>query len=79
MGDSDVGYDHIRYRKLLAEASDEQKRLAFIDLLIREKARDRLAQQLLRARLSGLGLKTETPREEPVFTSFQYFFQHRSR
>ncbi len=39
------GYDYQRYRQLLAEAVDEQKRLALIELLIREKARDRLAAQ----------------------------------
>ena len=39
--------------KLLAEATDEQKRLALIDVLIREKARERLAGQLLKAKLSG--------------------------
>jgi hypothetical protein len=38
----DAGFDHYRYRQLLAEAVDEQKRLAFIDLLIQERARDRL-------------------------------------
>ena len=37
-----AGFDHHRYRQLLAEAVDEQKRLAFIDLLIQERARDRL-------------------------------------
>jgi len=62
MDNSDVEYDHDRYRRLLARATNEQKRLAFIDLLIREKARDRLAGQTLQARLSGLGLKAEAPR-----------------
>jgi hypothetical protein len=41
----DVGFDYERYRKLLAEAVDEKKRLAFIDLLIEEQARDRLKSQ----------------------------------
>jgi hypothetical protein len=41
----DVGFDYDRYRKLLAEAVDEKKRLAFIDLLIEEQARDRLKSQ----------------------------------
>jgi hypothetical protein len=45
MRNPDVGFDHDRYRKLLAEAVDEQKRLAFIDLLIEEQARDRLKSQ----------------------------------
>jgi hypothetical protein len=39
------GYDYTRYRELLAEACDETKRLALIDLLIEERARDRLAAQ----------------------------------
>ena len=58
MSKPDAGYDHDRYRKLLAEADDDSKRMAFIDLLIEEKARDKLAVQSLRARLSGLGLKS---------------------
>jgi hypothetical protein len=41
----EVGYDYTRYRKLLAEAVDESKRLELIDLLIRENARDRLEAQ----------------------------------
>jgi hypothetical protein len=41
----DAGYDFDRYRKLLAEAVDETKRLAFIDLLVEERARDRLEGQ----------------------------------
>ena len=57
MGSSDTGYNFDRYRRLLAEAVDEPKRLAFIDLLIEEKARDRLAEQSLRAQLSGMGLQ----------------------
>ena len=58
MSKPDAGYDYDRYRKLLAEADDDSKRMAFIDLLIEEKARDKLAVQSLRARLSGLGLKS---------------------
>ena len=38
-------FDHGRYRQLLAEAVDEKKRLALIDLLIEERARDRLEAQ----------------------------------
>jgi hypothetical protein len=48
----DQGYDYDRYRKLLAEATDDSKRLALIDLLIEEGARD----QLTRDRISRLGL-----------------------
>ena len=38
-------YDHNRYRQLLAEAVDETKRLELIEIMIREKARDRLEAQ----------------------------------
>ena len=40
-----ASYDYHRYRKLLAEAVDETKRLELIDVLIQEKARDRLEAQ----------------------------------
>lgn len=49
---SDNGYDYKRYRDLLAEATDESKRLELIDLLIKEGARD----QLMRERIRRLGL-----------------------
>jgi hypothetical protein len=52
----DAEFDFDRYRRLLAEADDEQKRLAFINLLIDEKAKDKLAGQSLRGRLAELGL-----------------------
>jgi hypothetical protein len=42
MLDQDAGFDFPRYRQLLAEAVDEKKRLAFIALLIEERAKDRL-------------------------------------
>jgi hypothetical protein len=58
MSSLDRGYNFDRYRRLLAEADDEPKRLAFIDLLIEEKARDQLAEHSLRARLSGMGLQS---------------------
>jgi hypothetical protein len=45
MRNPDQGFDYHRYRQLLAEANDEQKRMALIDLLIEERARDRLAAQ----------------------------------
>ncbi len=38
----DTGFDVDRYRKMLAEAVDEKKRLALIDLLIEERAKERL-------------------------------------
>ncbi|MGO8911629.1 MAG: hypothetical protein ACLQDM_20230 [Bradyrhizobium sp.] len=61
----DAGYSFDRYRRLLAEADDEPKRMAFINLLIEEKAKDRLAEQSLRARLSGLGLNTSSRADAP--------------
>jgi hypothetical protein len=42
----DTGFDVDRYRKLLAEAVDETKRLALIDLLIEERAKERLEEQV---------------------------------
>jgi hypothetical protein len=41
----DVRFDYRRYRQLLAEAVDENKRLALIDVLIEERARERLEAQ----------------------------------
>ena len=38
----DLEFDIDRYRKLLAEATDEKKRLALIELLIEERAMERL-------------------------------------
>ncbi len=62
MSDTDSAYNFDRYRKLLAEANDESKRLAFIDLLIREKARDRLAEHMVRTKVSKLGPPADAPR-----------------
>lgn len=56
MSNADAAYNFDRYRKLLAEANDESKRIALIDLLIQEKAKDRLAEQMVRAKVSELGL-----------------------
>jgi hypothetical protein len=63
MSKPEPGFDYDRYRKLLAEADDEPKRLAFINLLIEEKARDSLARQSLHTRLVGMGLATKTAAE----------------
>lgn len=41
----DLSFDYHRYHRLLSEADSDDKRLALIDLLIVEKARDRLAAQ----------------------------------
>ena len=40
-----LGFDYNRYRQLLADAVDEKKRLALIDLLIEEHAMEQLAAQ----------------------------------
>ena len=48
----DAGYDYKRYRKLLAEAVDENTRLELINLLITEKARDRLEAQRMSDRVA---------------------------
>jgi len=45
MSKQDAGYDYHRYKKLLAEATDNAKRLELIDLMIQEGARDRLEAQ----------------------------------
>ena len=45
MRKQDVGFDYHRYHRLLREADDDGKRIALIELLIEEKARDRLAAQ----------------------------------
>ncbi|MGA2292098.1 hypothetical protein [Bradyrhizobium sp.] len=42
MHEQDAGFDIDRYRQMLVEAVDESKRLALIDLLIQERAMDRL-------------------------------------
>lgn len=61
MSNGDEAFNFDRYRRLLAEANDESKRLAFIQLLIAEKARDRLAEHLIRTRLAAVAARTETP------------------
>lgn len=45
MRKQDAGFDYHRYRQLLAEAVDEKKRLALIDVLIEERAKERLEAQ----------------------------------
>jgi len=56
MSEPDAGFDYDRYRQLLAEATDEPKRLALINVLIDEKAKDNLARQSLRQTLAGMGI-----------------------
>lgn len=45
MRKQDVGFDYHRYRQLLSEAVDEKSRLELINILIEERARDRLAAE----------------------------------
>jgi hypothetical protein len=59
MNKSAAGFDYDRYRKLLAEATDEPRRLALIQTLIDEKARDRLARQSIRDSLAEEGPKAK--------------------
>jgi hypothetical protein len=42
----DSAFDYHRYRQLLADAVDDEKRMALINILIEERARDRLAAQV---------------------------------
>lgn len=46
MRKQDVSFDYHRYRQLLAEADNDDKRMALINILIEERARDRLAAQI---------------------------------
>jgi hypothetical protein len=65
MSGEDTAYNSDRYRRLLAEADDEPKRLAFIKLLIEEKARDRLARHRISGWLSGLDRTAARPQGPP--------------
>ena len=64
MNQQDSGFDYPRYRKLLAEAVDEPRRLALINLLIDESARDKLAAQATQQR-SDVIRRMIAPRNEP--------------
>jgi len=50
--EQETDYDHNRYRQLLAEAVDEAKRIELIEIMIREKARDRLEAQRMADRVA---------------------------
>ena len=52
MDEQETGYDHNRYRQLLAEAVDETKRIELIEIMIKEKARDRLETQRMADRVA---------------------------
>jgi len=52
MDDQETGYDHNRYKQLLAAAVDETKRLELIDIMIKENARERLEAQQISDRVA---------------------------
>ena len=52
MSKQDDEFDYHRYQNLLAEAVDEPSRLALIDLLIEERARERLRAHSTSERLA---------------------------
>ncbi|WP_442893746.1 hypothetical protein [Bradyrhizobium sp. AZCC 1699] len=52
MDEQEASYDYHRYKQLLAEAVDETKRLELIEIMIREKARDRLEAQRIADRVA---------------------------
>lgn len=52
MNKQDVIFDYDRYKQLLAEAVDETKRLELIEIMIKEKARDRLEAQQMSDRMA---------------------------
>lgn len=52
MDEQQADYDHNRYRQLLAEAVNEAKRIELIEIMIREKARDRLEAQRMADRVA---------------------------
>ena len=45
-------YDYRRYKQLLAEAVDETKRLELIEIIVKEKARERLEAQEMADRIA---------------------------
>jgi hypothetical protein len=46
MRKQEAGYDYGRYHRLLVDAVDDDKRMALINLLIEERARERLAAEV---------------------------------
>jgi len=74
MSKQESGYDYDRYRKLLAEAIDDTKRLELIDLMIKEGARDKLEAQrtsdrvamtaVTVAKILGPGGRRDNPRRD---------------
>jgi hypothetical protein len=59
-------FDYDRYRQLLAEAVDEKRQMALINLLIDERAKDRLAAELASDRAAVTAMKiAEVVRTSP--------------
>jgi hypothetical protein len=50
-------FDYDRYRQLLAEAVDEKRQMALINLLIEEHAKDRLAAERASDRAAVTAMK----------------------
>jgi hypothetical protein len=50
-------FDYDRYRQLLAEAVDEKRRMALINRLIEERAKDRLAAERASNRAAVTAMK----------------------
>jgi hypothetical protein len=50
-------FDYDRYRQLLAEAVDDKRRMALINLLIEERAKDRLAAERASNRAAVTAMK----------------------
>jgi hypothetical protein len=51
-GNQEAIYDYRRYKQLLAEAVDETKRLQLIEIIVKEKARERLEAQRMADRVA---------------------------
>ncbi|WP_028346182.1 hypothetical protein [Bradyrhizobium murdochi] len=51
-GKQETSYDYHRYKQLLAEAVDETKRLELIEIIVREKACERLEAQRIADRVA---------------------------
>jgi hypothetical protein len=58
MREQDAEFDIDRYRQLLIEAVDERRRLALIDLLIEERAMDRLQAHRIRLQAHRVAART---------------------
>ncbi|NOJ47943.1 hypothetical protein [Bradyrhizobium archetypum] len=51
-GKQEASYDYLRYKQLLADAVDETRRLELIEIIVREKARERLEAQRIADRVA---------------------------